>query len=127
MERIRLILTCLLVALLTGSQWIALQGAAWTGMLVARSVRADIATAVRSTFDGQHPCRMCSAIKQARASESAEKKDRTTQPRDEFQVQGLLTPGLAAARPGHDRKSYPILALLQPSNLRERPPVPPPR
>ncbi|HMO50706.1 MAG TPA: hypothetical protein PKE26_09805 [Kiritimatiellia bacterium] len=40
-----------------------LQVAAWAGMVIAYSQDSDLATAVEMTFDGDHPCPMCTAIK----------------------------------------------------------------
>jgi Tfp pilus assembly protein PilV len=55
-----LILCCALY--LSGAHWMLLQATAWTGMIVMRAQRAPMAEAVQTTFDGKHPCRMCSAI-----------------------------------------------------------------
>ena len=62
-----IILSCALY--LSGAHWVLLQGTAWTGMLVARSLTASVAEAVSSTFDGQHPCPVCSAITEGRCNE----------------------------------------------------------
>ncbi len=55
-----LIVACALY--LSGAHWAVLQVTAWTGMLVARTQASGVAEAVTTTFDGAHPCRMCSAI-----------------------------------------------------------------
>ena len=47
---------------LSGAHWGVLQVTAWTGMLVTRAQQADVAEAVKTTFDGAHPCGLCSAI-----------------------------------------------------------------
>ena len=62
-----IILSCALY--LSGAHWVVLQGTAWTGMLISRSLTASVAEAVSSTFDGQHPCPMCSAITEGRCNE----------------------------------------------------------
>jgi hypothetical protein len=46
-----------------------LQGTAWTGMLVSRAISTSVSEALSSTFDGQHPCAMCSAIAEGRCNE----------------------------------------------------------
>jgi hypothetical protein len=46
-----------------------LQTTAWTGMLFSRSVSASVSEAIESTFDGQHPCRMCEAISSGKQNE----------------------------------------------------------
>jgi hypothetical protein len=56
----------------SGVHWLALQTVAWTGMLVARSQKAGVEEAVRTTFDGQHPCRLCEAVKEGHKQEREE-------------------------------------------------------
>jgi hypothetical protein len=56
-------LLCLVCALyLSGAHWMLLQTAAWTGMLVTRAQSSTVAEAVKTTFDGDHPCGLCAAI-----------------------------------------------------------------
>ena len=62
-----IILCCALY--LSGAHWMVLQTAAWTGMLISRSLSASVAEALDSTFDGQHPCRMCEAISNGQQTE----------------------------------------------------------
>lgn len=47
---------------LSGAHWAVLQVTAWTGMLVSRSQTSGVAEAVATTFDGEHPCAICTAI-----------------------------------------------------------------
>lgn len=54
-----------------GGHWALLQGAAWAGMLVTYSKDATLTQAWAKTFDGQHPCKLCKAV---RAGKAAEKK-----------------------------------------------------
>lgn len=61
----------LIVALLAavGGHWVVLQSVAWTNML-AENLRTDSVTgAFEKTFDGQHPCCLCQAIKEGKTSE----------------------------------------------------------
>ena len=51
----------LALALLSG-QSAGLQLVAWAGMLAARAPEVGLATAVRTTFDGQHPCGVCALV-----------------------------------------------------------------
>lgn len=46
-----------------------LQTAAWTGMIITRSQTTSVAEAVKTTFDGDHPCGMCSAIEKGKQEE----------------------------------------------------------
>lgn len=61
----------LIVALLLsgGAHWFALQSVAWTAMLVTRARETSLAEAVKTTFDGAHPCSLCGKIEQGRRSE----------------------------------------------------------
>jgi hypothetical protein len=38
-------------------------------MLVSRSISTSVASAIETTFDGQHPCAMCSAIADGKQAE----------------------------------------------------------
>ena len=42
-----------------------MQCVAWAGMLVSYSQKGTVAEAVEKTFDGQHPCPLCLAIREA--------------------------------------------------------------
>lgn len=55
---------------LAGGHWGVLQTVAWAGMLVTYT-QADgsLLAGVKKTFDGEHPCRMCSSIKEAKQKE----------------------------------------------------------
>ncbi len=55
-----LIVCCALY--LSGAHWFMLQTAAWTGMIVTRVQHESVEEAVRTTFDGAHPCKICTAI-----------------------------------------------------------------
>lgn len=62
-----IIIVCALY--LCGAHWAVLQMTAWTGMLVMRSQQVSMVEAVETTFDGQHPCRLCEAIESGKAVE----------------------------------------------------------
>jgi hypothetical protein len=57
---------------LTGGHWWMLQTIAWSRMIVNYSARSGLVQGIEETFDGDHPCPMCLAIKQARAAEDAQ-------------------------------------------------------
>ena len=44
-------------------------------MLVARSQITSVVEAVETTFDGEHPCRLCSAIDSGRQEEQKREQD----------------------------------------------------
>jgi hypothetical protein len=56
-----------MLALSLGLHWGLLQTMAWTGMLVERVQSGSWWEAVETTFDGQHPCRMCLAVREAKS------------------------------------------------------------
>ena len=62
----------LLLCLSLGMHWGVLQGIAWTGMLVSNLTGGSVMEAVEKTFDGEHPCPLCLAVKEGREKE---KKD----------------------------------------------------
>lgn len=53
----------LALCLSVGLQWVVLQGIAWTGMMIKFSQQDSLAEAVSKTFDGEHPCPLCNAVK----------------------------------------------------------------
>lgn len=57
-----------------GGHWALLQGLAWGTMLVRYSRTMPLAKAVQYTFDGEHPCHLCKAVKQGRAQEQQQEK-----------------------------------------------------
>jgi hypothetical protein len=114
-------LVLLLLLVLGGGHWFALQSVAWLTMLVGNLGTAPISQAVRETFDGKHPCALCDAI--AAAKKSDKKSEATTPPaRLEFLPP---TPSFAFVHHVHFRPASPSGSLrgifLQP------PPTPPPR
>lgn len=65
---------------IAGGHWGALQTVAWTKMLWDYSQRdGSLVDGAKKTFDGEHPCRMCDSIREARG-------------------QGEKSPALAAAK-----------------------------
>ena len=71
MRRIAFQLLAILCALyVSGAHWCALQTLAWTGMLVSRAQTATVSEAVRTTFDGDHPCALCQAVNEGQQREN---------------------------------------------------------
>ncbi len=58
-----------LLVLFLGVLWFALQSVGWASMLVTRSQSSNWTEAVRTTFDGQHPCAVCKVVTAGRAAE----------------------------------------------------------
>lgn len=68
-----LLLTALMVSI--GGQWAVLQTAAWVRMAITYSISTgSISEGLSQTFDGDHPCRMCCAIKKGTESEKKDSK-----------------------------------------------------
>lgn len=78
MKRSFQICACLVTALyLLGGHWGMLQMVAWSQMLRDYSRTEDVFTALKFTFDGEHPCEMCLKIELGRQQEQ---KDQSSKP-----------------------------------------------
>ena len=62
---------CLIVAMFSacGGHWMLLQSVAWGGMIVEYARADGITAAVRTVFDGRHPCDLCKEIQKRRGNE----------------------------------------------------------
>jgi hypothetical protein len=101
-----------------------LQTVAWTGMLVTRSQTAGVEEAVRTTFDGQHPCKLCVAVTEGH------KQERQEMP---FVVVQMLAKA-NFLQPQSVCVPQPMFVLISYGSMEcrgsargERPPTPPPR
>lgn len=118
-----IVAVCALLAS-SGAHWMALQSVAWTRMLLDYSRNGSVVVAVSKTFDGQHPCHLCSRVVEESGSERkvpasldpAQKVSLYLAPRA---VHVLLPPGA-----DHD---YPGIASLKPGDVCLDPPGPVPR
>lgn len=62
-----------------GTHWIALQSLAWVGMAVTYTVqKGSLVEGLSDTFDGEHPCPLCHAVKKGVDSEQAPQKGAPT-------------------------------------------------
>jgi hypothetical protein len=68
-----LVVACALY--LSGAHWAVLQVTAWTGMFMVRSQSEGVTEAVKTTFDGEHPCPLCSAIESGQKEEKRNDMD----------------------------------------------------
>ncbi len=118
------------MVMLTGGHWNVLQGLAWTTMLLTRSVTADVAQAVSTTFDGAHPCALCTMVDVGKAADGgdqgapADDFAKTVKPmvkKDALPLERLALPVLVAEAPPSIAPRTPLAA-----GRREAPPVPPP-
>jgi hypothetical protein len=53
----------------SGAHWLVLQSIAWTAMLVEYAHDSALVDAVIETFDGEHPCGLCTQIAQEKKAE----------------------------------------------------------
>jgi len=59
----------LTLAVVLGAHWLLLQSVAWVGMIVSYSQSAPLTEAISMTFDGEHPCKLCIAVKEGKKAE----------------------------------------------------------
>lgn len=113
----------LIVALLaaTGGHWAVLQSVAWTTMLAANLTNDSFGEAICKTFDGEHPCGLCCAVK---AGKATEKKTDLPAPLKKFEYVNVA-PRFVFAAP----KAFTLLSahVAFPDSLSSTPPLPPPR
>jgi hypothetical protein len=73
--RIGRLLAALALCVALGGHWFVLQAVAWAGMLVTYAQVSGVAAAVEQTFDGEHPCSLCTQIEQGRKQEKQHGKE----------------------------------------------------
>jgi hypothetical protein len=52
-----------------GGHWAVLQSIAWVGMAVVYSQSDPLEVALKKTFDGDHPCKLCIVVKHGKQEE----------------------------------------------------------
>jgi hypothetical protein len=125
MRAIIRVATVLMLVLSLGLHWALLQTAAWTGMILAYSQDAPLLTAVSKTFDGNHPCPMCKAIKQGRAEERKQDQQKQS-PAPDLKLK-LSLPGEDFVLIAPDAPRAWISPRHWPHSFSTEPPTPPPR
>ncbi len=105
-----------------GAHWAVLQSVAWTTMMAANLSTESFHDAVRNTFDGQHPCPLCKAIKSGKTSEQKSEAPAPELKKFEYVNE---SPRFVFAAP----RFFTLLASRAefPESLSTAPPVPPPR
>ena len=71
------LLVALTLVLSLGLHWGFLQSVAWVGMFVSYSQDASFAEAWIKTFDGRHPCKLCTSIQKGQAEEKKQEQQRS--------------------------------------------------
>jgi hypothetical protein len=104
-----------------GLHWALLQTVAWTGMIISYTQEGTLQEALTKTFDGQHPCALCTQIDQGRKSEK--KSDLKINGKQlefiESRPEMVFSPSISIALVCRYAESSPQFSLA--------PPVPPPR
>ncbi len=122
MSRRSKIITVLVLVLNLGLHWALLQSVAWVSMIVHYSQSRPLLQAVVMTFDGDHPCALCSYVSEGRQREREQQQH-------QFPMQKLESVALDLApfrflTP--ESESFRTPAPL-PGRPPEAPPSPPPR
>ncbi|MEY2598439.1 MAG: hypothetical protein RLZZ142_698 [Verrucomicrobiota bacterium] len=78
MHRILRILALFAALQLLGGHWAVLQTAAWVSMAVEYSKNDSLSSALTKTFDGEHPCQLCHAVKEGRSKEQKQDQSHGT-------------------------------------------------
>ena len=112
------------VFFLAGGHWGSLQTVAWAGMLW-NYTQADgsLLSGVKKTFDGEHPCTMCTSIKTAKEKEQSKPVTLVSAKK----IESLPAP-MRAALPLPDCRDFvfPAAADVRPAARADAPPVPVP-
>ncbi len=122
MKRSVQIAAALLLSLTLGWHWVVLQSVAWTAMLIERTRDASFAVAVQTTFDGQHPCKLCKVVE---AGKSAEKAPSASLKLPPIEVSSLADSVVSVLPP--QVELLPTRLDLPWISRSESPPLPPPR
>jgi hypothetical protein len=89
-DRIAIAIAFLAFFLLAGGHWAILQTGAWLGMIVAYSKQGDVSAAISKTFDGKHPCAVCSAVDDGRKQEEKKTPALQSELKKDFIVRDFL-------------------------------------
>ena len=80
----------LLGVMLAGGQLGLVRLVAWSSMLIDRCSSQSLAVAISTTFDGQHPCRLCKEIAR-HESQQAPNQDQTIITIKVIKIVGLIS------------------------------------
>ena len=118
----KLVVATMLCASL-GLHWAFLQSVAWVGMVVTYAQSEPLPAALRMTFDGQHPCKVCTLVAEGKKSEEKQS------PTAKLSLKKLEFPPLAVVRLLHPPPFEPARGWVWDAQdrLHDSPPTPPPR
>lgn len=115
---------CLLMAafiLSIGLQWACLQTAAWVGMIMRYSREVSLPVAVEMTFDGNHPCKLCKAVKSGQENQTKQDINPT------MQKFNLIVTKVDRIFFEHESMRIEEGLVAVPPSRHSPPPTPPPR
>ena len=119
-QRVLVVLVCLSL----GMHWALLQGIAWTGMLLSYAGEGTMIEAVTKTFDGEHPCPLCLAVKEGQKDE---KNDPATGPAKTLKkFEAVLAMQTRLVAPPAQVRSFPQV-IFHVDARRDETPTQPPR
>ncbi|MFC7336926.1 hypothetical protein ACFQY0_07035 [Haloferula chungangensis] len=113
---------------LLGGSFGVLQIVAWAGMLVQYSSSEGVSEGISKTFDGEHPCSLCLAIKEVKDQQSEKQPLQVAS--DKLSLKELALPTIITLRNPTSRPTVipPFLDPIEHCGSRaDSPPVPPPR
>jgi len=121
---VRVLVVLVLVSAM-GFHWGLLQTVAWTTMLVGFAKDRSLDEAVAMTFDSQHPCGLCSAIREAQQDQPGDPAPAVQRQELPKAVLPTLPPALPRSAPLDDEQWISDrFALI---GRQPEPPTPPPR
>lgn len=91
-QRLARVIVLLVAVQLLGGHWIALQSAAWVGMVISYSQEDSLVDALEKTFDGKHPCELCMAVKKGHSEEQNQQVAKVLAKLDAVLVPALEVP-----------------------------------
>ncbi len=115
------VLAILAALQILGGHWVVVQSVAWMGMLAEYSQEGTWTEAVSKTFDGKHPCKLCSAVQRGSGEEKSPKSPAAT-----AKWEAVLDELLLIGKPDFTVADRSVLTLRAPAR-NEAPGVPPPR
>ncbi|HCN28711.1 MAG TPA: hypothetical protein DIT64_08070 [Verrucomicrobiales bacterium] len=76
-----------------GLHWAVLQSAAWVGMVVAYSVeKGSVVQGISDTFDGEHPCPLCTAVSEGVKESPAKNGSAPVKPGKDLKITLAIVP-----------------------------------
>lgn len=80
------VLLVVVLSLSLGLHWVALQSAAWVGMVISFSQTATLGEAITKTLAGAHPCKLCKLVQAGKQQQGNQELTKPT-----LKLEGSLT------------------------------------